>query len=280
MDEAAVYQLGVGGASRAGPKNLAPALRTWRVDGFPARVRGTAMKYLLPVALSFLLLGAAAARAADPYPSDGRTGSDRYPTTTDRGRVVVHDHDECEDSDHFDCQRLYLGIGPMWALTNFHASSTKFTGGSGANVDAGNTYGADARIGYRVHPNIAVEAQGQYYGRANFDATPAGAAGSTDVGSFEGASGTANVKIYPIVGRVQPYVLGGLGFLWAKVRNDIPGAKSGDDTEVAGRGGLGVDIYLDENFAVNIEGSYLQPASNLKDFPLAAVTGGIQYHFE
>jgi opacity protein-like surface antigen len=242
------------------------------------------MKKTLRIALCLGLLGASPSFAADGTYGDGRDGMgtdrDTMGTTTTADRRWGHDtrDDDEEDSD-FDRQRFYLGLGPLWVWQNFHESSHRFTGGTGANVDADDSWGAEARLGYRLLPQLALEVQGQYYGESKFDARLPGAVGSSQVGSFEGVGATGNFKVYPIQGRFQPYVLGGLGLMWARVRNDIPGALNDNRTELAGRGGLGMDIYLDKHVAFNVEGSYLQPATSLKDFPVAAITGGVQFHF-
>jgi opacity protein-like surface antigen len=203
------------------------------------------------------LLGTALLAAAPSFAADGRTSVD-------------------ED---FSRPRVYFGLGPLWALTNFHTGASALTGGSGARVDADDTYGADGRIGYRVHPNIALEAQGQFFGEADLEARLPGQTASQRIGRIQAVSATGNFKLYPITGRVQPYALGGLGLMWAHQENSLPNAKRGNNTELAGRGGVGVDVYLDENFAVNVEGSYLVPASSLRHLPLAAMSAGIQYHF-
>lgn len=181
--------------------------------------------------------------------------------------------------DDFGKTGLYLGLGPLWALENTHTSSHLFTGTSGATVNAEDTYGADGRIGYRLNRFVALEAQAQYFGNQDLTARVPGSSGSNKIGHIEAVDATANFKLYPLEGRFQPYIVGGFGLMWMNQRNKLVGARNGDNTEVAGRGGLGLDVYLDENFAVNVEGSYLQPASTLQHYPLAAISTGIQYHF-
>lgn len=184
-----------------------------------------------------------------------------------------------EDDTDFGRRGFYFGLGPQWALEAMHTSAHTFTGTSGATVNAVDSFGADGRIGYRLNRFVAVEGEGQFIGDVDLKARVPGQSGSNRVGSIEAVTSTANFKLYPIEGRVQPYVLGGLGLMWAHQENSLPGARRGNDTELAGRGGLGLDVYLDRNFAVNLEGSYLAPASNLRNYPIAAVTTGVQYHF-
>lgn len=227
------------------------------------------MKAALPLALCLCAFAAWPCLALDDR--DAAPG-----VRQDTDRRNAGDYWERHDDD-FDRPHFYLGLGPLYAFEQFHTTSHVFTGGGGTAVGADDSYGAEGRLGYRLHEHVALEAQAQYYGQSDLNAH--GPKGSQRVGSFEGVSATGNFKLYPLVGRVQPYVLGGVGLLWAHLKNDLPGARRGNDTELAGRGGLGLDVYLDEHVALNVEGSYLAPASNLKDFPLAAVSGGLQLHF-
>jgi len=190
--------------------------------------------------------------------------------------VAAHDHDDGDED--FDRPRVYFGVGPLWARENFDADTRLATGAS-VEADADDSWGADARIGYRAHRHVAVELHGQYYGNFDLSATVPGITGSQSVGSLEGFGVTNDVKVFPTGGRVQPYLLGGVGFMWARLDGEAPGA-GGDreELEFAARGGLGIDFYLDENFSANIESSYLAPTSTLQDFGLIAVTAGLQFH--
>ena len=247
------------------------------------------MEFTMRAALLFVVLAALPAMAlGGRYDQPGtRDQYDQTPPPPD-GRYDRRDvdhryEDKCDapwwdrHDDDFECPRFYFGLGPLYAFEHFHTASHVFTGGTGTAVGADDSYGAEGRLGYRIHEHVALEAQAQYYGRADINAHPP--TGTTNVGSFEGVSATGNVKLYPITGRFQPYVLGGIGLLWAHIDNDLPGARRGNLTELAGRGGLGLDVYLNEHVALNVEGSYLAPASNLKQFPLAAVSSGLQVHF-
>jgi hypothetical protein len=118
------------------------------------------------------------------------------------------------------------------------------------------------RAGYRFHPNLAAELQGQYNGQ--FD-VKGNTIGRPLLGSVRTVSSTANLKVYPFTGIlteiVQPYALGGLGILWADTEDRAPGAQLPlGDVEFAGRGGLGVDTYIAPMLAFTVEGTYIAPS--------------------
>ncbi len=226
---------------------------------------------ILVLALALSAVATVPCRAQDR--DDGRDG--RYDDTDRRYRPV---HEEDHD---FDRNRFYVGAGPLWALSNFDDRHAIVRQGGGRTAvaetdDAGNAWGADARVGYRFHPQLAIEGQGQYYGNFSIDGRVPGATASQHVADLEGFSFTTNLKVFPITGRVQPYFLAGAGFLWARFSD----ARGGNEAlTFAGRGGLGVDFYLDENVALNVEGTYLLPTDHLNDFQMAGITGGLQLHF-
>ena len=228
------------------------------------------MKVISLLVMAVCALTAVPCLAGDDRDDDHRYGYDH--------RRDARDVDEDWD---FDRPRLYIGLGPLWAMENFddHRATVRTGGGALTSVeatDADDTWGADARVGYRVHPHLAIEGQGQYYGDFHLRGVVPGATSASDVAKLEGLSFTTNVKIFPITGRVQPYFLLGGGFLWARFHD---AARSTESLTFAGRGGVGADFYIDENFAVNIEGTYLAPTDELQDFRLAGITGGIQFHF-
>ncbi len=86
--------------------------------------------------------------------------------------------------------------------------------------------------------------------------------------------GFTNLRLYPIGGRLQPFVTGGAGFLWANLAcRDLGGASMDcggagfDDNEVAfaGRFGGGLDFYLTKHLALSSEVAYVMPTGSLGD---------------
>ena len=153
----------------------------------------------------------------------------------------------------------YLGIGGNFALENFN---------HGGNID--NSAGFHVRAGYRVHPNVAIEARYENYN--NFEADPG-------PGSYNGWSATANVKGFFLTGRYQPYALFGMGYL----DMNYPGPNRNDDPNPGGdfamRFGLGMDANITEHIAIGPEIAYVLPVGQAANFDMITFALGIQYKF-
>lgn len=107
-----------------------------------------------------------------------------------------------------------------------------------------------------------------------------GAVGKPTLGTVRAVTTTANLKVFALRGPIQPYALGGLGFLWADTEDKVAGARLPvGDVEFAGRGGIGVDAYVSPMLAITAEGSYVAPTGGLARYGLAAITVGMQWHF-
>jgi hypothetical protein len=133
------------------------------------------------------------------------------------------------------------------------------------------------RAGYRFHPHLAAELQGQYNGLYDVKGNTVG---RPLLGSVEVITSTANLKVFALRGPVQPYALGGVGIMWADTEDRAAGAKLPlGDVEFAGRGGLGVDVYLSPMLALTAEGSYVAATGGLAGYGVAAIVFGAQWHF-
>ena len=187
------------------------------------------------------------------------------------------------EDESLDRPRFYIGFGPLIGIEDFKVGNQPTSpGGPTVNADVTDqAWGAEMRAGYRFHPNLAAELQGQYNGQ--FD-VKGNTIGRPLLGSVRTVSSTANLKVYPFTGIltdiVQPYALGGLGILWADTEDRAPGARLPlGDVEFAGRGGLGVDTYIAPMLAFTVEGTYIAPAGGLSGYGHAAITAGMQWHF-
>ena len=156
---------------------------------------------------------------------------------------------------------FYLGGGGVYALENFKNTQ-------GLQFD--DMLGFNARLGYRLHSLLAIEIMGERIDQFDLK-QPAG----TNIG-IETWVGTANAKLYPFEGAVQPYVLGGVGAMHAKT-SGIP--NSVDCTDIAYRFGGGLDLYATENWVINVEGSYLLPRESVQDVDYISLGGGVQFRF-
>jgi opacity protein-like surface antigen len=202
----------------------------------------------------------------------------------------------------YDRTGAYVGGGFSYALENFGLGKTEQAVGDalGGNMSVGlgadGSPGVDIRGGYRLHPNIAIEGDLQYF--TGFDVNidnvtyrgqqiPIPAGVDTKVGSIDALAMTVNAKGYALTGRVQPYGLLGFGFMRASFDPNIEGADSQDDATFALRFGAGVDFYATEHIVVNLEASYLLPTSDYKfgegdpglGGDIIPIAIGVQYRF-
>jgi opacity protein-like surface antigen len=180
----------------------------------------------------------------------------------------------------FDERGWYVGLAALRAFEDFDTNVTVrniFRQPISFNVDAGDSWGFDARVGYRFHPHAAAEVQLQYYDE--FGLHVSSVFGREILATADGVSTTGNVKWFPFTGRVQPYVAGGLGFLVLRAEDVFGLGVSEAAAAFAGRVAGGLDVYLTEHLALHGEASYLLPAGDLSDFRMIPVTAGAQYRF-
>lgn len=190
---------------------------------------------------------------------------------------------------------LYVGVGGAYVIEHFdlpdEIERLPESTDSFRDVEAGDSWGAEARVGYRVHPNVAAEGQLQYYDNFAIDVAADGRPESPlrKALTLNGLSLMANVKGYPFTGRVQPYGLGGLGLLWIHAQGSH--ARSDDffhtragfkdhDVQFAGRLGGGIDGYITQNLLLNVEASFVLPTGSLHDFRMVPISLGVQYRFD
>ena len=160
---------------------------------------------------------------------------------------------------------IYVGMGPVYAFEDADLPSVP-----GFDLSLDDSWGFDARTGYRWR-YAAWEAQFQYYDDFTLDADP-GSKANINAQSF-----STNLKGYPLTGRIQPYGLAGFGFL--RTSTDAQGTNR-VEVEFIGRFGGGVDTYITPNVLMYVEGTYLIPKAELKDFNIVPLAFGVQYRFD
>lgn len=156
-------------------------------------------------------------------------------------------------------KRWYFGGGFNYAFENFDDEA--------GEQDWDNTYGFDLKAGYFFSEYFALEAMFQYLD--DFEHSESGVMYSPpyyysydydiDVSLY---NFTINGKGFiPIKGIVKPYGILGFGYAWGEAKRKITiGRISATDTEkdsdLCGRIGAGLDIFLSEQFAIEGEVSY------------------------
>lgn len=204
------------------------------------------------------------------------------------------------ETDGYARRGLYAGVGGAYVIEQFDLPDATLTLPESPiahfDVDGGDSWGAEARVGYRFHPNLAAEGQLQYYDNFGVDvagapreATPAVGPDRSPRHEFLTLNGLAlmgNVKGYPFTGRVQPYGIVGLGLLWIHAQprrtrvDDLEKGFGDHEVGFAGRIGVGIDGYLTQNLLLNVETSYLLPTGELSDFRMVPISLGVQYRFD
>lgn len=152
--------------------------------------------------------------------------------------------------EQYDRPGVYLGLGGIYAFHWFAGKSfDRNLGGRGVQVITSSSGGFNARAGYRVNPWFATEVAYEWID--GFTNKIRG----TNVATLTSHQLTLNGKfIYSEWGRFQPYGLVGVGLsIWEA--SDRVGRGSGLDATsvgVAGRIGVGLDAYVNENLLVNM----------------------------
>lgn len=129
--------------------------------------------------------------------------------------------------------------------------------------------GINLRLGYRLHPRVALEVSGQTYAAFDVDLVR-----GRD-GEVEGRAITGNIKGFLATGHYQPYVV--VGFGEAETDNSAGVGAEGKDS--AGVMGLGADYYFDAALALFVEAVYHDLRDDTGDFDFLPVTVGVGYRF-
>jgi len=169
-------------------------------------------------------------------------------------------------NDGFNDPGPYVGLGASWLHQGFQDNT--------ATGDFGNSWGANARFGYRLTEIFGVE--GIYEYADDFGAhqvAPKGARIRTN--SF-----SVNGKLIVPAGRFNPYLLGGVGFLNADADPSIADRNwDADGTNFMGRFGGGMDLWATENVALYVDASYTIPVGGVSDLYHFSLGWGAKYAF-
>lgn len=127
-----------------------------------------------------------------------------------------------------------------------------------------NAWGVSGRIGYRMSPHLAAEAQYEYSG----DFLDGGA-------DFTQSLLSANGKFYFLADQIQPYALAGIGADWGNISGG-----GNDRTGFLFRVGGGVDWYFNQNFGLLLEALYNKSTDDvLDDADYLSLGWGVFYRF-
>lgn len=163
----------------------------------------------------------------------------------------------------------YLGAAGLYAVEDFDASL----------YGVKNSGGVAGFAGYRVHRYVAVELRGEVID--GFEVNSRFAGTSLREAEIDGFVITGGPKVYPLSGAFQPWVGIGVGAFRAKIdaiRGD--GSRVTDRaTEPAIRPAAGIDLYLSEYLALQVEAAYVSPGGQLENLDFAVFSAGAMLRF-
>jgi opacity protein-like surface antigen len=143
-------------------------------------------------------------------------------------------------------------------------------------------FGLGARVGYRFHPHFAAEVQLQWFTNAavrfiDEDAT-------VIAFEFENLAFSGNVKAYPLTGRIQPFLLAGVGLMHFSAKDKVGFGTKTSGEDFAARFGAGIDFYITPSIAAFAEGGYVLTTGELDGLGHVGLdhvvwSVGLQYRF-
>lgn len=172
----------------------------------------------------------------------------------------------------------YAGVGFIYAPGAFGLDGAEralpaATRRISESIDAKNSFGLDARAGYRLHPHFAAEADYQFLPGFEFEQSNGGRLADMTTHTV-----TLNGKVYAFTDTFQPYFVGGIGFVHADLDPLLAGfEKSG--TGFTGRVGAGADYYLRPDIVLTVEFSAVLTPAPLGDVRFLPLVFGAQYRF-
>lgn len=197
------------------------------------------------------------------------------------------------DDEDWNRSGFYIGLSGVYTNNLFDdqvddAVQDAFPAVGPIDVDIDDSFGLNARVGYRVASWVAFELQYEWIDEFEMKAS---ATGVPDLKvDISGHSLTANAKLIAPIWRTQPYVLLGAGYaLYDADVNSFydPFLDGGKQSGFAGRLGGGVDWVITENILINTEATVLlttqdfddSAAGRLDDLFYVSLGVGLQYRF-
>jgi opacity protein-like surface antigen len=196
---------------------------------------------------------------------------------------------------------VYLGLSGSVGVAvglDDHVSVTNFRSQGARNglvsLESMAGVGLHARVGYRFHPHFAAEGQFEWISEWTIngrDSERTNPTSSSEVGRAEAWTATANVKFYLLTGRVQPYLVGGIGLMRFQGDNRSPLIPANSrpifelntdgvrDYGFASRWGGGVDIYFTDQLSLVLGASYVIPEGQIDPYDYVSIEWGLQYRF-
>ena len=165
----------------------------------------------------------------------------------------------------------YLTVGGSYGRNLMDGTFDDAWGGvfsANAHTTIGDTWGANAHLGYRFNKFLAVE--GEYEWMKDFHIRVDGVA----IGKMQTQVATANLKVVAPYGMVEPWFSAGFGMIFTTVDKTVP-----VDWDVATgvfttKFGAGVDFWLSKNFVLTTGATVVANAAKVTGPGFAGGRGG------
>ena len=157
----------------------------------------------------------------------------------------------------------YLGVAASYSTDLFE---NEVQDAVGLPIDIDDTWGANARLGYRALPFLAVELE--YEWLDDYDVSVAG----VDALSVQAQALTANLRLIAPIRRFQPYLLAGVGGVAFHAKDRLGLGLSQRQSSFAGRLGAGFELYLTRHLALDAGASVVLTTEGLESAGLPDVS--------
>jgi len=169
------------------------------------------------------------------------------------------------EDDDFTRPGAFAGLGFKWQVEGFQDEYRA--------QDFGNSWGFDARGGYRFFDWFAVEGIFEYADDFGANA-PRGRGDDLSM-----ISTTGNAKFIVPIERFQPYLSLGMGFLYVNSGEGFVDAVEDENWGFAGRIGGGVDIYLTRHISLYVDNAFTMATEDAENLYFYSLGGGARYNF-
>lgn len=166
----------------------------------------------------------------------------------------------------------YSDPGPQISAGGVY-SIEQFDVDSGVDVEGSPVF--NARAGYRVSKHFTVELEYEYYHEYEADLD------NLLDANLSGNALFLNAKAHLLTGSIQPYLIGGVGALFAEDLQLVNNAifDTDDEIDAVGQIGIGIEAYKKRYLVLYAEASYHVPFDSLRDYEYGVINAGIIYRF-
>jgi opacity protein-like surface antigen len=166
-------------------------------------------------------------------------------------------------------QSSYLQLNAGLAIENFDLDEVEDA--TGSDIDVDESFIISGRFGRRFSEKAAGEIVFDWVDGFDLET------GGTEFGTLDGWSISGNLKLYPYSGDVEPYAQLGLGVLSGEFKDTVGAGISEEESDLALRGGGGIDISLSPTVFFNLDAVYTLATGDLDEFDFFTVTAGVGF---